>query len=137
MVAAGGLSLASAGIARADTQPGRWSRLESANFVIHSSSDEIYSRSELVALEGFHGLLTRLMPPRSKSALKLNIYMAGNEADFDDAWPGVGRLAVQSVFVRDYPVVQAGVFVLALTFVAINLLVDLLYGVLDPRIRRE
>jgi len=52
------------------------------------------------------------------------------------AWPGVGRLAVQSVFVRDYPVVQAGVFVLALTFVAINLLVDLLYGVLDPRIRR-
>jgi peptide/nickel transport system permease protein len=53
------------------------------------------------------------------------------------AWPGVGRLAVQSVFVRDYPVVQAGVFVLALTFVAINLLIDLLYGVLDPRIRRE
>ena len=53
------------------------------------------------------------------------------------AWPGVGRLAVQSIFVRDYPVVQAGVFVLALVFVGINLLVDLLYGALDPRIRRE
>ena len=53
------------------------------------------------------------------------------------AWPGVGRLAVQSVFVRDYPVVQAGVFVLALTFVAINLLVDLLYGWLDPRTRTQ
>src|SRR2546428_554300 len=53
------------------------------------------------------------------------------------AWPGVGRLAVQSIFVRDYPVVQAGVFVLALSFVGINLLVDLLYGVLDPRIRTE
>ena len=53
------------------------------------------------------------------------------------AWPGVGRLAVQSIFVRDYPVVQAGVFVLALTFVMINLAVDLLYGVLDPRIRHE
>jgi peptide/nickel transport system permease protein len=53
------------------------------------------------------------------------------------AWPGVGRLAVQSIFARDYPVVQAGVFVLALTFVAINLLVDLLYGLLDPRIRSE
>jgi peptide/nickel transport system permease protein len=53
------------------------------------------------------------------------------------AWPGVGRLAVQSIFVRDYPVVQAGVFVLALTFVFLNLVVDLLYGVLDPRIRRE
>jgi ABC-type dipeptide/oligopeptide/nickel transport system permease component len=51
------------------------------------------------------------------------------------AWPGVGRLAVQSIFVRDYPVVQAGVFVLALAFVGINLLVDLLYGWLDPRIR--
>ena len=53
------------------------------------------------------------------------------------AWPGVGRLAVQSIFVRDYPVVQAGVFVLALTFVGINLLVDLLYGWLDPRTRTQ
>jgi peptide/nickel transport system permease protein len=53
------------------------------------------------------------------------------------AWPGVGRLAVQSIFVRDYPVVQAGVFVLALSFVGINLLIDLLYGYLDPRIRSE
>jgi ABC-type dipeptide/oligopeptide/nickel transport system permease component len=53
------------------------------------------------------------------------------------AWPGVGRLAVQSIFVRDYPVVQAGVLVLALVFVGINLLVDLLYGTLDPRIRHE
>lgn len=51
------------------------------------------------------------------------------------AWPGVGRLAVQSIFVRDYPVVQAGVLVLALSFVTINLAVDLLYGYLDPRIR--
>jgi len=44
---------------------------------------------------------------------------------------------VQSIFVRDYPVVQAGVLVLALSFVALNLLVDLLYGALDPRIRDE
>jgi ABC-type dipeptide/oligopeptide/nickel transport system permease component len=53
------------------------------------------------------------------------------------AWPGVGRLAVPSIFVRDYPVVQAGVLVLALVFVGINLLVDLLDGSLDPRIRDE
>jgi ABC-type dipeptide/oligopeptide/nickel transport system permease component len=53
------------------------------------------------------------------------------------AWPGVGRLAVQSIFARDYPVVQASVFVLALSFVAINLLIDLFYGWLDPRIRYE
>ena len=53
------------------------------------------------------------------------------------AWPGVGRLAVQSIFARDYPVVQASVFMLALSFVAINLAVDLLYGWLDPRVRHE
>jgi len=53
------------------------------------------------------------------------------------AWPGVGRLAVQSIFARDYPVVQASVFVLALSFVVINLAIDLLYGWLDPRIRYE
>jgi hypothetical protein len=100
MVAAGGLSLASGGIAKADTQPGRWSRLESSNFVIHSSSDETYSRSELVALEGYHSLLTRLMPPRSKSALKLNIYMAGSEGDFDDAWPGVRRSTIAGFYTR-------------------------------------
>jgi peptide/nickel transport system permease protein len=49
----------------------------------------------------------------------------------------VGRLAIQSIFVRDYPVVQAGVFVLAVSFVLINLGVDVLYGWLDPRIRHE
>ncbi len=53
------------------------------------------------------------------------------------AWPGVGRLAVQSIFVRDYPVVQAGVLVLALVCVTITLAVDLLYRTLDPRIRDE
>jgi ABC-type dipeptide/oligopeptide/nickel transport system permease component len=52
------------------------------------------------------------------------------------AWPGVGRLAIQAIFARDYPVVQASVFVLALSFVAVNLAVDVLYGYLDPRIRR-
>jgi len=51
------------------------------------------------------------------------------------AWPGVGRLAIQSIFARDYPVVQASVFTLALSFVAVNLAVDILYGYLDPRIR--
>ena len=48
------------------------------------------------------------------------------------AWPGVGRLAVQSIFVRDYPVVQAGVFVLALSSWPSTWLVDLLYGYARP-----
>lgn len=51
------------------------------------------------------------------------------------AWPGVGRLIVQAILAKDFPVVQAGIVVVAIIFVAINLVVDLLYGVLDPRVR--
>jgi peptide/nickel transport system permease protein len=53
------------------------------------------------------------------------------------SWPGVGRLIVQAMEQKDFPVVQAGVMVIAMTFVIINFCVDLLYGVLDPRIRRR
>ncbi len=51
------------------------------------------------------------------------------------AWPGVGRLAVQAIANRDFPVVQAAVFAFGTIFVAVNLLVDLSYAVLDPRVR--
>ena len=51
------------------------------------------------------------------------------------AWPGVGRLSVQAIFNRDYPVVQSAVFLLASTFVIVNFLVDIIYTYLDPRIR--
>jgi ABC-type dipeptide/oligopeptide/nickel transport system permease component len=51
------------------------------------------------------------------------------------AWPGVGRLSVQAIYNRDYPLVQASVCVLASIFVLVNLLVDVLYTYLDPRIR--
>ncbi len=51
------------------------------------------------------------------------------------AWPGVGRLAVESIFARDYPVVQATVLLLAGIFVMINIVVDVLYSFLDPRVR--
>ncbi|MBI1846591.1 MAG: ABC transporter permease [Candidatus Rokubacteria bacterium] len=51
------------------------------------------------------------------------------------AWPGIGRLAVQSIYNRDYPVVQCTVFLSALMFIAINLAIDVVYGFLDPRIR--
>jgi len=53
------------------------------------------------------------------------------------AWPGVGRLIVQAIQSRDYPVVQAAVFYLALVFVLINLLVDVVYAHLDPRIKYQ
>lgn len=51
------------------------------------------------------------------------------------AWPGVGRTVVEAVFARDFPVVQAGVLFTSMLFVASNLLVDLSYGLVDPRIR--
>lgn len=51
------------------------------------------------------------------------------------AWPGVGRTVVEAVFSRDFPVVQAGVMFASILFVASNLLVDLSYGIVDPRIR--
>ncbi len=53
------------------------------------------------------------------------------------AWPGIGRLAVQAIYDRDYPVVEAVVILSALSFVLVNLLVDLTYAALDPRIRYE
>ncbi|MEM7187973.1 MAG: ABC transporter permease [Pseudomonadota bacterium] len=53
------------------------------------------------------------------------------------AWPGVGRMVVEAVFARDFPMVQAGVLFTAVIFVTVNLLVDLSYGWIDPRIRNE
>ena len=51
------------------------------------------------------------------------------------AWPGIGRLAIQSIYNRDYPVVQCTVFISAVLFIVINFCVDLIYGLLDPRVR--
>jgi peptide/nickel transport system permease protein len=52
------------------------------------------------------------------------------------AWPGIGRLMVQAVFGRDYAIVQAGVMLAAVVVITVNLFVDLLYSVIDPRITR-
>ncbi|PJE33199.1 Glutathione transport system permease protein GsiC [Pseudooceanicola marinus] len=51
------------------------------------------------------------------------------------SWPGIGRLIIQAIEAKDFPVIQAGITLIAAIFVLINFLVDLLYGVLDPRIR--
>jgi peptide/nickel transport system permease protein len=53
------------------------------------------------------------------------------------AWPGVGRLLIQSIGFRDYPLVQGCILLIAVTYVSMNLLTDLVYGFLDPRIRYE
>ncbi|PYN27867.1 MAG: hypothetical protein DMD99_01105 [Candidatus Rokuibacteriota bacterium] len=51
------------------------------------------------------------------------------------AWPGIGRLAIQSIYNRDYPIVQCTVFLSAVLFIVINFCIDLIYGLLDPRVR--
>lgn len=51
------------------------------------------------------------------------------------AWPGVGRLLIQSIFSRDYPLVQGCILVFALIYAVVNLIVDILYSILDPRIQ--
>lgn len=53
------------------------------------------------------------------------------------AWPGMGRMVVEAMFARDFPLLQVGVLFSAILFVVVNLLVDLSYGVLDPRIRHD
>jgi peptide/nickel transport system permease protein len=53
------------------------------------------------------------------------------------AWPGVGLLLIDAITNRDYPLVQAAILFITAIFVAINFLVDLSYGVLDPRIRLQ
>jgi len=53
------------------------------------------------------------------------------------AWPGVGRLLIQSIGFRDYPLVQGCILLIAVTYVSVNLVTDLAYGFLDPRIRYE
>jgi len=53
------------------------------------------------------------------------------------SWPGMGRLLVDAIFTRDYPLVQGAVLMFAMVFALVNLGVDLLYGLIDPRIGYE
>lgn len=83
-----------------------------------------------------HMLPNALLPLVTIAGINLGVLLGGTvvtETVF--SWPGVGRLIVQSVSQRDYPVVVAGVLVISLVFVAINFIVDLLYAFLDPRVR--
>jgi ABC-type dipeptide/oligopeptide/nickel transport system permease component len=83
-----------------------------------------------------HAVRNALIPVVTVAGLQLGYLLGGavvTETVF--AWPGLGRLLVQSILARDFPVVQAAVLLLATTFVAINLITDLIYGLLDPRIR--
>jgi peptide/nickel transport system permease protein len=85
-----------------------------------------------------HVLRNALIPVVTVLGLQLGTLIGGAViTEYVFALPGVGRLVVDAVFARDYPLVQGVVLLIALAFIASNLLVDLLYGLIDPRIRRR
>ena len=85
-----------------------------------------------------HAFRNSLIPIVTVLGLQVGAVLTGaviTETIF--AWPGVGRLLIQAIGFRDYPLVQGCILLIAVTYVSVNLLTDLAYGLLDPRIRYE
>ena len=83
-----------------------------------------------------HALRNALIPVITTIGLQVGVLMAGailTETIF--SWPGVGKWMVDSIFRRDYPAVQGGLLLIALIVMVVNLIVDLLYGLVNPRVR--
>lgn len=83
-----------------------------------------------------HALSNAMLPVMTLVGLQFGQLLGGvviTESVF--SWPGIGKLTVDAIFARDYPVVQGAILVTATLFVLINLATDLLYTVLDPRLR--
>jgi dipeptide transport system permease protein len=85
---------------------------------------------------GVHALRNALIPVVTTIGLQTGVLIAGailTETIF--SWPGIGKWMVDSIFRRDYPSVQGGLLLIAVTVMMVNLAVDLLYGLINPRIR--
>ena len=83
-----------------------------------------------------HGLRNALIPVLTVLGLQVGSLLGGavlTETIF--SWPGIGKWLIDAIARRDYPVVQAGILISALIFIVVNLAVDLLYGVVNPRLR--
>jgi ABC-type dipeptide/oligopeptide/nickel transport system permease component len=92
-----------------------------------------FSRARAVVV---HALRNSLIPVVTILGLQLGAVLTGTiitETIF--AWPGVGRLLIQAINFRDYPLVQGCILLISITYVTMNLLVDVVYAWLDPRIR--
>jgi peptide/nickel transport system permease protein len=86
---------------------------------------------------GWHVLRNALLPLVTVTGVQLAYLLSGVVVvEIVFSWPGLGQLALQSVEARDYPVLQGAILLFAFVFLVINLLVDLLYSRIDPRIRR-
>jgi peptide/nickel transport system permease protein len=111
----------------------RSSLLEVLNqdFIRTARAKGLRDRSVLIR----HALRNALIPVVTVAGLQIGFLLSGSvivEVVF--SWPGVGRLVVDSIGQRDYPIVQAAVVLLATALIVINLLVDVLYALIDPRI---
>jgi len=85
-----------------------------------------------------HALRNALIPVITTIGLQIGVLMAGailTETIF--SWPGVGKWMVDSIFRRDYPAVQGGLVLIALIVMGVNLIVDMLYGLVNPKIRHQ
>ncbi len=85
---------------------------------------------------GLHALKNAMLPVITLIGLQIGALLAGaviTEMVF--SWPGLGQLTIESIQKRDYPVVQACILLISTTYVVINTLTDIVYGMLDPRIR--
>ncbi|WP_425079224.1 ABC transporter permease subunit [Ruegeria denitrificans] len=89
-------------------------------------------------INGVHALRNALIPVVTVIGLSVGTLLAGailTETIF--SWPGIGKWMVDSIFRRDYPVVQGGLLMIAVIVMLVNLLVDVLYGIINPKIRRR
>lgn len=87
---------------------------------------------------GVHALRNAMIPVITTIGLQVGVLMAGailTETIF--SWPGIGKWMVDSISRRDYPVVQSGLLLIAGIVMVVNLVVDLLYGLINPRIRHS
>jgi dipeptide transport system permease protein len=87
---------------------------------------------------GFHALRNALIPVITVIGLQVGVLFGGavlTETIF--SWPGIGKWIIDSIHRRDYPSVQGGILLIATTVIIINLLVDLVYGLINPRIRHR
>ena len=85
-----------------------------------------------------HALRNALIPILTILGLQFGTLLAGTivtESIF--SWPGIGRLAVQAIGARDYPLLQGCILLIAVSYVFVNLLTDLVYAAVDPRVRFE
>ncbi len=111
--------------------------------MIEALGEEYITTAKSKGVSGYsilfkHALANALLPVVTAAGLQLGALLAGaiiTETIF--AWPGIGRLTIQAITARDYPLAQGCVLAISMSYVFINMLVDIVYAVVDPRIRYQ